>query len=269
MKTITTLFTALLISYGSFGQHDEISIESHQNFRFGTPVSFGSFDSDLVPLIDGSDQSGTKFSIGLNYTRKLKNDWFVRFRPGLSFDSRKDDILQAHDDEFGYEKYEATVDMDLKHTTLNLFAGAGKNFRLSERFSLMVGMDLGLTTDLTNEYGYVVNAEYHYEESDFYTVLDIEYQREFAKYTRIGIVPIIAPKFQINKSFSISAELQYFGALSLTNGEEHYVYNELYQEFNPHLMTEYGLETDVHFNSKASMFSISKLSPLLRFTYEF
>ena len=269
MKTTTTLFTALVLSFGSLSQKNEISIESHQNFRFGTPLSFGSFDSELVPLIDGSDQSGTKFSMGLNFTRKFNNDWFVRIRPGLSFDTRKDDIFQSHSNEFGYEKYEAKIDMELNHTTLNLFVGAGKRIRLSDRFSLMVGVDIGLTTDLSNKYGYVLSAMYDYKKSDFFTTLDVEYQREFAKYTRIGIIPIIAPTFQISKSFSISAELQYFGALSLTNGEEHYVYNEVYKEFNPHLLTAYVLESDVHFNSKASMFSISKLSPLLRFTYEF
>lgn len=269
MKTTFALITALSLSFVSLSQKNEISIESYQNFRFGTPNSFGSFDSEWIGLTDGSDQSGTKFSFGLNYTRKLNNDWFVRVRPGISFDSRQETVNQLYYNEFGYDKYEFLVDMELKHTTLNLFAGVGKDIRLSERFSLMVGLDIGFMADLSNQYGYEVDLEAHYEQSDYFIIENFEYAREFAKYKRIGIMPIIAPKFQINEAFSISAELQYFGALSLTNGEERYVFNDTYREYNPVLQAEYITETDIRFNSKASMFSVSKLSPLLRFTYQF
>lgn len=259
----------MVLSFGSLSQKNELSIESYQNFRFGTPASFGSFDTDFIGLNDGSDQSGTKFSLALNYTRKLGNDWFVRVRPGMSFDSREDHVHQLYYGEFGYDKYEVELDMNIQHTTLNLFAGVGKDIQFSERFSLMVGVDLGFMADLTNSFDYDLRSEYHYEQSDYFITDDFQYKRQFAKYRRIGIMPIIAPKFQISPSFSISAELQFFGALSMTNGEEHYLYKDVFREYNPSLLTEYLTDTDLHFNSKASMFSISKLSPLLRFTYEF
>jgi hypothetical protein len=172
-------------------------------------------------------------------------------------------------DEYGYDKYEAAVDMDLKHTTVNLFVGVGKDIQLTEKFSLMVGVDIGFIADLSNEYGYSGEAEYHFAQSDYFGIQNFEYKREFAEYTRIGIMPIIAPKFHINESFSISAELQFLGALSMTNGEEHYMYSDEYREYNPTLQAEYINETDVRFNTKASMFSVSKVSPLLRFTYQF
>ena len=268
MNKLTALFISVSLSAIGFCQSNQLSIESYRNFDFKTPSSFGFFDSEFLQLGVGSDHVGVKASFGLNYLRELENDWYVRFRPGFSVDNRSEEARQFYEKQMGYEKYESALELEKKSSSINLFVGAGKDIRLSDRFSLMVGIDLGFIADLKNDMNYVIDAEYQYEGSSYRSTFDLTFDREFVKYKRVGIMPIIAPVFHINESFSISAELQYFAAISFANTEEKYVYHDIQRDYNPTLVGEYKNEIDVTFDSKVSLFSISKISPLLRFSYK-
>jgi hypothetical protein len=269
MKKIVLLVSAVFASMAVVGQNNEVSLESYRAFQFGTPQSFGSFDSEFITLSDGSDMSGVKFSAGLNYTRHFKNDFFVRFRPGVSLDSRKDDSYQLYTQEFGYEKYELDGQVELKRSSVNLFVGGGKQYELSNRFSIAVGLDLGFISEFDNSFSQKVRLDIDFDQNGNSASEDFLYTRDYARYNRIGLMPIISPKFKLNDAFSISMELQFLALYSFTNGEERYTYQDTYTEYNQGYTTTYKTDTDITFNSKASIFSISKMSPLLRFSYRF
>lgn len=269
MNKLTTLLLCLSMGVIGFGQSNLVSIESYRNFTFSGPSSAGDFNSEFLQLNAGSDHAGTKLSLGLNYTRKFANDWYARVRPGFSVDNRTDESELIISKESGFERYREASNLEKKSSSVNLFVGGGKDIRLSDRFSVLVGLDLGLIRDRKSYIDYSLNLEYQYEGSSAYTTFDLNYERDFARFTRLGILPVIAPTLRINDHFSVSVELQYLASISLTNSEENYLYSDVQQQYDPTLVSEYSNETSFTFTSKASVVSISKVSPLLRFSYQF
>jgi hypothetical protein len=74
---------------------------------------------------------------------------------------------------------------------------------------------------------------------------------------------------KLSDALSVSLGLQYLAMFSFANGEEEYLYKDAYTEFYHGNTTVYENDIDIKFNSKASMFSASKMSPLIRFSYQF
>lgn len=269
MKKSTLLFACLSISLLSLSQKNEIAIESYKSFLFDTHLESIPFDTNYSAISQGASKAGMNYSFGLYYKRKLSNDWFLRFRPGISIRSRKDDIHQLYYDGSSYDKYEADVDLEVNNTSVNLFLGVGKEIRLTDRFSLDVGMDVGFLADISNDYNYRVESETQFYQDIWYELKTYEYSRDFANQRRIVLMPTVAPKFRLTERLSMSVELQYLSAFSISNGKGSFTIHETSQEYGIQFYSGDESYSRGTIESKSSLFSVSKLSPLFRISYQF
>jgi len=269
MKKVTTIVAVMSIAFVGLSQNNEISIESYQSFRFGNTNEYEISDTDYADLVNGVYNAGFSYSFGLNYVRKFKNDWFLRARPGISLNSRNEDINTVYYNQFANDMYESNIELRSKNTSVNLFVGAGKEIKLTDRFSLDVGLDIGFLADISNSYSYKVESEYQFVQDYYYEIRTFQHSREFAKNRRIGVMPIISPKFCISDHFSVSMELQYLAMFSFSKGNETYTIKDDSQEFSPNVYSGNSITTKGTIDANSSLFSASKISPLVRITYRF
>lgn len=250
----------------------QIGISFSQPISIEEPQGAGTLPPEYIVVFNGSDLKGSRFGIGIDYQLNFKNKKdFCFFKSGWSQDNRKDKAFQHFDKIYSLENYDATLDLDLKKTQLNFSLGYGRNFSLSNRFSIDLGISVVGLFDVKNEVKYDFTEHYNYEGNDQYNYeTDYHYFQDYVKWRHIGLSPLIRPVFNITEKLSVSAEAQLMGLFSFTNKKGQYEQSMHYREYDS-TMEYYNYEDETKFETtfKGTFFSFSKISPLLRVAYKF
>lgn len=275
----STLITLSMLLYGvTFAQetvtpHHEIGVSFYQPFKTTQPEAAGQLPIEYVFLYDGSNVSGAQIGGGLEYKWFYnENNEFIYGRFGGAMNNRKDHIDQIVYDRYGLKERHLKFDMDLKKTQLNFAVGYGKRFQFNQVLGIEIGAALVGVADINNSIYYHIQDGRTYENGGSSERTEDEFlvDQTYAKWSHLGIAPLIRPTIQLNKHFSLAGELQMMGIMSFSSkkGHYHFKYAYRYYDQNGDLVSNYDQDDEYDTAFKGSFFSLAKMNPTISVFYK-